>query len=217
MKREEKNKKSINEILSAAVKLYAKAGSNDISVNELCRENNISKGKFYHYFSSKEELFEVTANYVVDGLCRDIENFYVNPNALLSENLSQYYAARINYWFDHSDYFMIAYLLLASHDYEFRKKFKHLRQKFDIALNNKTLEIIHMANVERNIPDNELLEVMKVVYDNMFLNDMYKIIITLNKGDTAHAKILSDDLLGRYNKLINVLLHGIIADKNKSE
>ena len=58
---------------------------------------------------------------------------------------------------------------------------------------------------------------MKVVYDNMFLNDMYKIIITLNKGDTAHAKILSDDLLGLYNRLINVLLHGIIADKNKSE
>ena len=216
MKRAEKNKKSINEILSAAIKLYSKEGSSNISINELCRDNNISKGKFYHYFSSKEELFEVAVSYVIDDLCRDVESFYVDPDSSLSDNLSHYYSARINYWFLHSDYFMIAYMLLASHNYELRQKFKPLRKKFDNALNSKTLEIIHAANIERNIPDNELLEVLKVVYDNMFLNDMYKIIVALNKGYTEHAKRLSEILLSLYKRLINVLLHGIIANKSES-
>lgn len=213
MKRAEKNKKSINEIVSAALKLYAKSGVMDISVNELCRENNISKGKFYHYFQSKEELFEVTAGYVVDDMCRDIAGFNVSPELSLSDNLIAYYSARINYWLCHTDYFMIAYMLLSSHDYEIRNKFRPLKDKFDRALNNKTLEIIHIAKCERNIPDSELLEVMKVVYDNMFLNDMYKIVEALLKGDATRAGKLKDDLLGLYNRLIHVLLCGIIADK----
>ena len=107
-------------------------------------------------------------------------------------------------------------MLLASHNYELRQTFKPLRKKFDNALNSKTLEIIHAANIERNIPDNELLEVLKVVYDNMFLNDMYKIIVALNKGYTEHAKRLSEELLSLYKRLINVLLHGIIANKSES-
>lgn len=217
MKRAEKNKKSITEIISAAIRLYSKYASTDISVNELCRENNISKGKFYHYFSSKEDLLMVAASYVIDDICADIEDFDVSPEKPLEDNLKNYYAARIRYWIAHTDYFMITYLLLSSHDYEFKKQFVPLRARFDAALNNKTMEIIHTANVKKNIPDSELLEVMKVVYDNMFLNNMYKIVSALSKGDNAIAQKLSDDLLGLYTRLINVLLHGILSEKTPED
>ncbi len=217
MKREEKNKKSTTEIITAAIGLYAKTGSTDISLNELCRENNISKGKFYHYFASKDDLFMVTASYIVDDMCRNIENFHINREKSLRETLKSYYAARVSYWINHTDYFVIIHMLLSSHDYEFKKQFKPLKEKFSAALNSKTMEIIHAANVERNIPDNELLEVLQVVYDNMFLSDMHKIISAYRKGDTAHAQKLGADLLGQYSRLLNVLLYGILAKKTPED
>ena len=217
MKREEKNKKSTTEIITAAIRLYAKMESTDISLNELCRENHISKGKFYHYFASKDDLFMVTASYIVDDICNDIEEFHIDRKKSLRENLQNYYAARINYWMEHTDYFIIIYMLLSSRDYEFKKQFKPLREKFSAALNSKTTEIIHAANVERNIPDNELMEVLQVVYDNMFLTNIHKIIMALRKGDTAHAQKLSADLLGLYSRLINVLLYGILAKKTPED
>ncbi|HIW85260.1 MAG TPA: TetR/AcrR family transcriptional regulator [Candidatus Eubacterium faecipullorum] len=215
MKRAEKNKKSTSEIINAALKLYAKTGSFDISVNELCRENNISKGKFYHYFASKDDLFKVAASYVIDDMCEDIDRFPVSKSASLEENLKNYYAARIDYWLKHTDYFMLAYMLLSGNDYDFRRQFSPLRAKFDASLNSKTLEIIYSANVVKSISDNEMLEVMKLIYDNMFLTNMHKIITATLKGDTAHAQKLSDDLLDLYTRLIHVLLYGMLREGSK--
>lgn len=215
MKRAEKSKKSITGIIDAAIKLYAKTGGTDISVNELCRENNISKGKFYHYFSSKDDLLLVASSYIVDDICKDIDSFSVDAEKPLEENLKSYYSARINYWLEHPEYSMVAYNLLSNNNFELTKPFHPLRAQFNASLNAKTMEILHAANIKSDISDNELLDVMKVVYDNMFLNDMYKIVTALLKGDNAHAQKLSDDLLKLYTRLINVLLYGILSEKPK--
>lgn len=213
LKREEKNKISTQQIKDAAIRLFAKHNSTDISVNELCRDNNISKGKFYHYFASKDDLLMVCASYVIDDVCADIEAVAVSPQRPLEENLRNYYASRISYWVAHTDYFVLISLILNSRDYEFKKRFRPLRAEFDAALSGKTLEILHAANVKKNISDSELLEVMKLVYDNMFLTDMAKIVDALHAGDTAHAQKLCNDLLGLYTRLINVMLYGILSDK----
>ena len=217
MKRAEKSKKSTTQIIQAAIKLYSKAGGPDISVNQLCRENNISKGKFYHYFSSKDDLLAVCGAYIVDDMRKGVENYIVDTSKPLAENLKSYYAARIDYWLGHTDYFMLAYTLLESKDYEFRKQFKPLRDEFDECLKENMMEILKAANVKKNISDSELLEVLKVVYDNMFLNDMYKMVASLLKGDIELAKKLNDDLVKLYTKLINVLLYGILSEKAPRE
>ena len=215
MKREEKNRISTQQIKDAAIRLFAKHNSTDISVNELCRDNNISKGKFYHYFASKDDLLMVCASYVIDDVCADIEAVAVSPERPLEENLRDYYASRISYWVAHTDYFVLITLLLNSRDYEFKKRFIPLRNEFDASLAAKTLEILHAANVKKNISDSELLEVMKLVYDNMFLTDMAKIVDALHAGDTAHAQKLSDDLLDLYTRLIHVLLYGMLREGSK--
>lgn len=110
---------------------------------------------------------------------------------------------------------MVAYNLLSNHNFELTKPFHPLRAQFNASLNAKTMKILHAANIKSDISDNELLDVMKVVYDNMFLNDMYKIVTALLKGDNAHAQKLSDDLLKLYTRLINVLLYGILSEKPK--
>jgi AcrR family transcriptional regulator len=44
-------------ILDAAVRRFALSGFNAASVDEICSDAGVSKGAFYHHFSSKQALF----------------------------------------------------------------------------------------------------------------------------------------------------------------
>ncbi|MBN1304519.1 MAG: TetR/AcrR family transcriptional regulator [Anaerolineales bacterium] len=44
-------------IMEAATRLFANAGYNATSVDQICKEAGVSKGAFYHHFSSKQAIF----------------------------------------------------------------------------------------------------------------------------------------------------------------
>ncbi|MCR4428628.1 MAG: TetR/AcrR family transcriptional regulator [Caldiserica bacterium] len=44
-------------LLNVSQNLFSRKGYEEVSVEEICRQAGVSKGGFYHHFSSKEELF----------------------------------------------------------------------------------------------------------------------------------------------------------------
>lgn len=67
-------KKQLNKdrILESASKIFYEKGYNKTSVNDIVKNANISKGQFYTYFDSKEELFfDIIHN--ADAEIRDTE------------------------------------------------------------------------------------------------------------------------------------------------
>ena len=44
-------------ILATAFKLFFQKGYKEVTMSELVKESGLSKGAFYHYFNSKEELY----------------------------------------------------------------------------------------------------------------------------------------------------------------
>ena len=50
------------EILGAAMTLFARSGYEATSVAEICEAAGVSKGAFYHHFSSKQEIFLALLN-----------------------------------------------------------------------------------------------------------------------------------------------------------
>lgn len=65
-------------IAEAAWRLFAERGYDDASVNAIIAAAGISKGTFYHYFSSKEEVLDAVVtlisergNAAVEQACRD--------------------------------------------------------------------------------------------------------------------------------------------------
>jgi AcrR family transcriptional regulator len=48
----------LDELMSAAQKLFLSQGVDATTVNEIVEAANVSKGTFYHYFSSKNEILE---------------------------------------------------------------------------------------------------------------------------------------------------------------
>jgi AcrR family transcriptional regulator len=54
---QERSQETRRRILRAAVKLFAEKGYEASGVAELCARSAVSKGSFYHHFSSKQTLF----------------------------------------------------------------------------------------------------------------------------------------------------------------
>lgn len=61
-------------ILSAAVQLFATQGYNATGVAEICSDAGVSKGAFYHHFSSKQMLFAAVLEEWLAGLDKEIEH-----------------------------------------------------------------------------------------------------------------------------------------------
>lgn len=47
-----------DKLMNKAVSLWQEYGYENISINRICKECGVTKGSFYHHFSSKEELLD---------------------------------------------------------------------------------------------------------------------------------------------------------------
>jgi AcrR family transcriptional regulator len=56
------------EILTAAYKLFGRVGYDATTVNAIIDELGLSKGAFYHHFSSKEEVLQALARQLAEGM-----------------------------------------------------------------------------------------------------------------------------------------------------
>jgi len=60
--------KSREKILETAGRLFSQNGYDATSVHEICTQAGVSKGAFYHYFSTKETLFLILMEAWVDRM-----------------------------------------------------------------------------------------------------------------------------------------------------
>ncbi len=80
-----------NEILSVARRLVYTKGYEQMSIQDILGEMQISKGAFYHYFDSKQDLLEA----MIDGLVTEGEELFTpilkDPELPALEKLQRYF------------------------------------------------------------------------------------------------------------------------------
>ena len=59
-------------LIEAAASLFHRSGYHAVGVNDLCREADVRKGSFYHFFESKEALGRAAIEYQRSGTIRDV-------------------------------------------------------------------------------------------------------------------------------------------------
>jgi AcrR family transcriptional regulator len=69
-KREEQKKSNREQILRAALKVFGEIGLDGSNVRDIIRASELSPGTFYNYFESKDQVFEV----LLDEIIQDIHN-----------------------------------------------------------------------------------------------------------------------------------------------
>lgn len=80
MKQEERRLKSYEYIIQSAQRAFGNYGYAGTSMEQICLEYNISKGRMYHYFTSRDNLFLACA-----------EAFFQTMNAWINGEFSTYF------------------------------------------------------------------------------------------------------------------------------
>lgn len=76
-------------ILAAAVKVFAEKGYHDTKVDDIVAESNTSKGSFYFYFPSKQEIFLALVDTFAGLLeARLVERFAAEPSGMARVDLA---------------------------------------------------------------------------------------------------------------------------------
>ncbi len=80
-RKESERKKRINQILSAARKLFLKKGYEQTTIRDICRESRLSNGAVFFYFKSKAEIYA----HIYEECLRKLVDFI---NTQYSRNMS---------------------------------------------------------------------------------------------------------------------------------
>ena len=75
MKQEQRRYVSQELILAEAIKEFGKYGYGDASVNRICEAGQISKGRLFHYYKDKDELFLTCVQACYDHL-QQVQEFF---------------------------------------------------------------------------------------------------------------------------------------------
>lgn len=82
------NNPTRDHILSTAFKLFFRKGFKEVTMSELMKSTGLSKGAFYHHFTSKEQLYnEAMGKYLITYF-DEIKHDYL-PELSLRENLKR--------------------------------------------------------------------------------------------------------------------------------
>jgi AcrR family transcriptional regulator len=69
------------QILNAAVKVFARRGFSKSKMGMIAAEANISHGLLYHYFSSKDELFNTLVQVALEEAVKTVAGVYALPGS----------------------------------------------------------------------------------------------------------------------------------------
>ncbi len=212
MNQREKSINSIYYIIECAIEEFADKGVN-VSLNNICRKNGISKGKLYHHFTSKEELLCACVCYALDNLSEDINDFEIDDSLSIEENFHNYYKARILYWHKYPLHLTILRLAYVLRNREFTDesmmKIAQHKKGWDNAIKHKVLQMIHSKNSKLKIGDESFADLTILLYENTFQAMESKVVRAVVNHETENAKKLSDELLKHYDTIISTVLYGI--------
>lgn len=78
-------------IIDAALKEFSERSFNDASITNIVKNAKISRGSFYQYFGSKENLYEYLVSYLYIRHRKDLYNILTDNSGNLYDSLMEFY------------------------------------------------------------------------------------------------------------------------------
>lgn len=114
MTQEERTNESRKLILELAIKEFAAKGYQKASVNKICEAGNISKGRLFHHFKNKDDIFLSAAKFDFERRANHIESFTFSENEDGVEVLKKYFRHKQQYFVLHPQRAFLAYMVSKS-------------------------------------------------------------------------------------------------------
>lgn len=205
MNREEKNELSKEKIINACIKEF---GSNEYvaaSLNNICKNNNISKGLLFHYYKNKEELFLLCAERCFQDLSKYLEENFQWRGKGINEELNSYLNKRFEFFKEYSYYNQIFISAVFNPPEGLEEDIKAIKKVLDDTNKkflSKILEDSHLKdNIDKNIALNMILDFGS--YLQLKFKSLYK-----ERKDQCADLIAEQDKA--FKDMLNIFLYGII-------
>lgn len=205
MNREEKNELSKEKIINACIKEF---GSNEYvaaSLNNICKNNNISKGLLFHYYKNKEELFLLCAEKCFEDLSKYLQENFQWRGKGINEELNSYLNKRFEFFKEHSYYNQIFISAVFNPPEGLEEDIKAIKKVLDDTNKKFLSKILEDSHLKDNIDKDTALNM--ILDFGSYLQLKFKSLYKERKDQCA-------DLIAEQDKafkdMLNIFLYGII-------
>lgn len=204
MKREEKNLQSRQRILEGALKEFSAKNFTEGSVNNICNDNDISKGIIYHYFKDKDELYLLCVKECFDALTSYLSDAVKTLNGTVEEHLRGYFDARIRFFNENPLFLNLFCNAIINPPMHLLRAIGEVKSEFDTLNISVLTELLNRVSLRSGISVSEVVEDFRAYQD--FFNARYLSI----PQDRSAERILHDHE-ERCHRQLKMLLYGVIG------
>jgi transcriptional regulator, tetR family len=168
----QKRKKIVDE----AWELFAKNGYKETKVEDITKDLGISKGSFYTYFATKDELLYEVLGKIKKEINRNLEN--INVNQVPEKVLEDYVKAKMNYVVKILNNMRLNSVEKYSIDPKLRNFFEELKEKSTDFIKINIVEKFNSKNGNKYnadvISEFILISIEEFLYDEFVLKNLQK-------------------------------------------
>lgn len=129
VKTAKRDKSKRSELVEIAEKLFLEKGYEETTVDDILEASGFSKGGFYHYFKSKEELLSASISNLIDDSLRELEAVVEDPALNALEKLKLFLQRKSVFQKPRVEYAKYLGMLMRS-DFTLYKFYLSLSQKY---------------------------------------------------------------------------------------
>lgn len=208
MKQEEKSQISKDKILNAAIVEFGTKSYENASLNNICNNNNISKGLIYHYFKNKDELFLSCVKDCFDALVDHLSKEDFNQNDF-QDNMEKYLNLRYRFFQENSYYSQIFFNTLLQPPMHLKEQIKDLRSDFDALNISQYRMALCNVTLREGISEEEAIEyffIFQEMFNGYFQSKAY---------ESSDFNFLIEAHEVNLHKILNIMLYGIAKEESK--
>jgi len=202
MKQKEKSEISKEKILNAAIVEFGTKSYDNASLNNICNDNNISKGLIYHNFKNKDELYLCCVKECFDEFTSFLSKADYNSQDA-SENIKKLLNLRYQFFRENTYYSNIFFNTILQPPTHLKENIKEIRRSFDGFNISHYKTALNGITLRDGITKDEAMEyffIFQEMFNGYFQSKVYES-LDFNSLIEAHEVKLS--------KILNIMLYGI--------
>ncbi|MBU5675422.1 TetR/AcrR family transcriptional regulator [Alkaliphilus sp. MSJ-5] len=206
MKQLKKSQISRDKILNAAIAEFGTKSYENASINNICNDNNISKGLIYHYFKNKDELFLNCVKTCFDALVNYLskEDFYQDD---IQNSIEKYLDLRYRFFREYPYYSQIFFNALLQPPMHLKEQIKDLRNDFDALNISQYRKTICNLTLREGITEEEAIEYF------FFFQEMFNGYFQSRVYESSDFNFLIEAHEVNLQKILNIILYGIAKEE----
>lgn len=203
MKQKERQERSRQAIVQAAMEEFGNAGFEAVTMDRICAAHGISKGMMYHYFSNKDELFLCCVSGIFQELQKYLsENMNIPAGEPIYESLKCFFLLRESFFqtrdrekhiFENAVFYPPGHL--AARIEKYREPIHEENDRF-------LRQIVSRAKLRENLDQERAVRYLNSIYQ-LFWNALHRYCLPEGYHD-LHST------LSEAEELLEMLLFGII-------